>query len=165
MIARFLTPKVILAACFLIIGCVLLRETYAERVVYFTSPDELGPMVYPRYLLWGWILLSAFYLLFPQQKNSLSDIRRALPMLGAVACCIAFYIMLFGLLGLLIATFIFMLVFLYVLKYRDPKRVFIIAGATALLTWCIFEKFLGIPMPTNVLTEMLAAKLTMTLAA
>lgn len=148
------TKKNILALIFIVIGGILLKETYAERVVFYASPDELGPMTYPRYLLWGWLGLSVLYLIFPRKPIDAERIKEWLPSIAAVIASITVYILLFKYIGLLLSTFCFLLLFFYILKYRDPKRVLALACATSVTIWVIFEKLLAIPMPSNVLEKL-----------
>ena len=146
--------KNLLALIFIAIGVYLLRETYAERVVFFTSPDELGPMTYPRYLLWGWLGLSVLYLIVPRKPFDAEGIKIWLPILTAVIASIAAYIFLFKTIGLFISTFCFLLLFFYILNYRDPKRMLVLASATAVIIWVVFEKLLAIPMPGSILGKL-----------
>jgi len=99
------TKKNLLAVLFIAIGVFLLRETYAERVVFYTSPDELGSMTYPRYLLWGWLGLSVLYLIVPRKPFDAEGVRVWLPILATVIATIAAYIFLFKYIGLFISTF------------------------------------------------------------
>jgi hypothetical protein len=146
--------KNLLALIFIAIGVYLLRETYAERVVFFTSPDELGPMTYPRYLLWGWLGLSVLYLVIPRKPFDAEGIKDWLPILTVVIASIAAYIFLFKTIGLFLSTFCFLLLFFYILNYRDPKRMLVLASTTAVVIWVIFEKLLAIPMPGSILGKL-----------
>ena len=148
------TKKNLLALIFIAIGGLLLRETYAERVVFYTSPDELGPMTYPRYLLWGWLSLSVLYLIFPRKPFYAEGIKDWFPILAIVIASIAAYIFLFKYVGIFLSTFCFLLLFFYILNYRDPKRMLVLASATAVLIWFIFEKLLAIPMPGSILGKL-----------
>lgn len=148
------TKKNLLALIFIAIGVFLLRETYAERVVFFTSPDELGPMTYPRYLIWGWLGLSVLYLIVPRKPFDAEGMKVWLPILTAVIASIAAYIFLFKYIGLFISTFCFLLLFFYVLSYRDPKRMLVLASTTAVVIWFVFEKLLAIPMPGSILGKL-----------
>ena len=149
------TLKHLTAVIFLGIGGFLLKETYAERVVFYTSADELGPMTYPRYLLWAWITLSGLYLIIPRKAFDLASITSSLPLLTGSVLSMVFYILMFKYLGLFISTFIFLIVFFYILNYRRPRRMFLLALSTAFFSWLIFEKLLEVPMPTNLLSTLL----------
>lgn len=143
-----------LALLFLGIGGIMLNETYRERTVFFFSPDELGPMTYPRYLLWGWVILSSLYLIIPRKPFNSDLVVRSLPTLVAATASIIGYIIFFKYCGLLIATFLFLLLFFYILGYRQPIRTVGIAASTAAISWLIFEKVLAIPMPSSILQRM-----------
>lgn len=144
-----------LALLFLTIGGFLLKETYRERTVFFFSPDELGPMTYPRYLLWGWVVLSFLYLIIPRRSFDTKQISESIPLLFAVAIAIGIYIVLFKYLGLFISTLLFLIGFFFILGYRHPGKMFSIAFVTATISWLIFEKILAIPMPTSILQTLL----------
>jgi hypothetical protein len=140
-----------IALLFLAVGGFLLKETYRERTVFFFSPDELGPMTYPRYLLWGWVALSALYLIIPRKPFDGKQVIQSLPILIAATAAIGAYIALFKYCGLFVATFLFLLLFFLILGYRHPAKIISIAGITAVISWLIFEKLLAIPMPTSIL--------------
>jgi uncharacterized membrane protein len=142
--------KNLLALIFIAIGVILLKETYAERVVFYISADELGPMTYPRYLLWGWIGLSVAYLLFPQKPFDASEIKSCLPILAVAITTIIVYMFLFKYAGLFVSTLLFLLLFFYILDYRDPKRMILISMSCSAIVWIVFEKLLAVPMPTGI---------------
>ena len=149
-----LRMKNLCALFFLCIGAGMLNQTYAERTVFYASEDELGPMVYPRYLLWAWIVLSFLYFIVPAKKESFSAVWQCLPALGWTTLSIILYILLFNAIGLFCSTFLFMLLFLYILLYRHCWRSVLIAFFTALISWLVFEKMIGMQMPANILTEL-----------
>lgn len=146
-----LTLKHLMAAFFLAAGGFLLKETYAERVVFYASPDELGPMTYPRYLLWAWLVLSGLYLVIPRRGFDLSAIRSSLPLLIGSVLSMVLYMVMFKYLGLFASTFVFLIIFFYILNYRRPWRMVLLAASTAFFAWLIFEKLLEVPMPANIL--------------
>ena len=148
-IRKNLVPLVFIAA-----GLYLLRETYAERVVFYASPDELGPMTYPRYLLWGWLVLSFLYLIFPKKQGDAAGIRASLPMLSWAAASMGAYYLLFRYGGLFESTFLFLLMFFYILHYRDPKKMLAISFSTAFIVWLVFQKLLVVPMPVGIIERL-----------
>lgn len=143
------TPKNFAALVFILAGGFLLRQTYAERVVFYVSQDELGPMTYPRYLLWAWMVLSVLYLVIPRKPFDLSAVKAGFPTLAGSALAMVLYMVLFKYGGLFLSTFIFLVVFFYILNYRHPGRMILLASATALSAWLIFEKLLEVPMPPS----------------
>lgn len=149
---RFIfTLKNFLALFFLTMGGMMLRETYKERTVFFFSPDELGPMTYPRYLLWGWVGLSFVYLILPRRPADIKQIKASLPVLITTTVAVIGYIALFKYFGLFLSTLLFLLLFFYILDYRSPIKMVTIATATATISWLIFEKMLAIPMPESII--------------
>nr|WP_319492179.1 tripartite tricarboxylate transporter TctB family protein [uncultured Desulfobacter sp.] len=101
------TPKNFVALFFILAGGFLLKETYAERVVFYVSSDELGPMTYPRYLLWAWVVLSVFYLVIPRKPFDLSSIKASFKVLAGSALAMVLYMVMFKYLGLIASTFFF----------------------------------------------------------
>ena len=131
-----LSGRTALGLLFLGIGALLLRETYAVDVGAFAVPGEMGTMTYPRILLFGWIGLSILYLLNPGK-----------PGVSKVVASIAVYIILFATVGLPLGTFLFLLLFFYLMRYRDIRRMLPFALLGAGLTWLVFEKILGVVVP------------------
>ena len=121
-----LSGRTALGLLFLGIGALLLRETYAVDVGAFAVPGEMGTMTYPRILLFGWIGLSILYLLNPGKPFNAHDLRASLPGVSKVVASIAVYIILFATVGLPLGTFLFLLLFFYLL---------------------VFEKILGVVVP------------------
>ncbi|MCG8617536.1 MAG: tripartite tricarboxylate transporter TctB family protein [Desulfobacterales bacterium] len=144
-----------IAVLFLAAGAYLLNETYVEREIFYFSADELGPMTYPRYLLWAWMGLSALYLILPREPADLSNIKASLPLLAGGTLAIIIYIVLFKTLGLPISTFLFLMIFFYILRYRNPLKMVGLSITCAVAVWVIFEKLLGVPMPGGILTGLL----------
>ena len=117
-----LSGRTALGLLFLGIGALLLRETYAVDVGAFAVPGEMGTMTYPRILLFGWIGLSILYLLNPGKPFNAHDLRASLPGVSKVVASIAIYIILFATVGLPLGTFLFLLLFFYLMRYRDIRR-------------------------------------------
>ena len=147
---NILTLKNLLALIFVAAGTIFLYDSYKPRSVFYFSPDEMGPMTYPRYLLWGWVGLSTLYLLIPRQPVDLQEIRDSFPALTATVITIVIYMVLLKYVGLFLSTFLFLILFLYSLHYRTIRKMVPIALATALTCWIIFEKLLGVSMPPGV---------------
>ena len=123
-----LSGRTVLGLLFLGIGALLLRETYAVDVGAFAVPGEMGTMTYPRILLFGWIGLSILYLLNPGKPFNAHDLRASLPGVSKVVASIAVYIILFATVGLPLGTFLFLLLFFYLMRYRDIRRMIPLAG-------------------------------------
>ena len=142
-----LSGRTALGLLFLGIGALLLRETYAVDVGAFAVPGEMGTMTYPRILLFGWIGLSILYLLNPGKPFNAHDLRASLPGVSKVVASIAVYIILFATVGLPLGTFLFLLLFFSLMRYRDIRRMIPFALLGAGLTWLVFEKILGVVVP------------------
>lgn len=153
MLKAFNPVKIVTALFFLIAGAVMLYATFEERSVIFAAPDELGPMTYPRYLITGWLALSVMYLFKAQKPFSGQALKTSLPGLVKVTLCIALYIFLFGTIGLIMSTAVFLLIFLPLLGMRKPLVVIGLSALCSALTWVVFVKALGVAMPPNLLLE------------
>ncbi len=151
----WINGKTLLGMIFLAVGLVLLRTTYLERPAFFTDPNELGSLTYPRYLIFGWIAASVLYLVTPAKSKDWANLRRSLPGLAIVTGTIALYIIMFEWLGLVASTFLFLAVFFQVMGYRDLRRGLPIAAFCAVLAWLVFEKLLEVPMPQAFWTDFL----------
>ena len=101
----------------------------------------------PRILLFGWIGLSILYLLNPGKPFNAHDLRASLPGVSKVVASIAVYIILFATVGLPLGTFLFLLLFFSLMRYRDIRRMISFALLGAGLTWLVFEKILGVVVP------------------
>ena len=124
--------------------------TPTHRTRIYTSKDEktarkafLGQGI----LLFGWIGLSILYLLNPGKPFNAHDLRASLPGVSKVVASIAVYIILFATVGLPLGTFLFLLLFFYLMRYRDIRRMIPFALLGAGLTWLVFEKILGVVVP------------------
>ena len=127
-----LSGRTALGLLFLGIGALLLRETYAVDVGAFAVPGEMGTMTYP---------------LNPGKPFNAHDLRASLPGVSKVVASIAVYIILFATVGLPLGTFLFLLLFFYLMRYRDIRRMLPFALLGAGLTWLVFEKILGVVVP------------------
>ncbi len=144
----FQPAKTLLAALFIALGVIMLQAANAPRNLLFINPDEMDAMVYPKVLLYIWLAGSALYAVLPSQDQpDWSGVRRCATGLLSTALAIAAYIFLFSRLGLAVSTFAFLLIFFWILGYRNPRKALPIALVLALLSWLVFEKFLGVTMP------------------
>lgn len=142
-----LSGRTALGLLFLGIGALLLRETYVVDASAFAVPGEMGTMTYPRILLFGWIILSFLYLFNPGKPFNSRELRASLPGVSKVVASIAVYIILFATVGLPLGTFLFLLLFFYLMRYRDIRRMIPFALIGAGLTWLVFQKVLGVVVP------------------
>jgi hypothetical protein len=150
----YFTSKRLVGLLFLISGGILLRETFTFQGGFMMDEGAMGPMSYPRYLLYGWLAASLLYFLFPgkDKAENISQSRKAL-LVAAVA--ITAYVFLFQYVGFLEATIIFLLAFFYAEGYRNYKLAVPIALGSSLLFWFVFEKLLAVPMPGGFLSALM----------
>jgi hypothetical protein len=147
--AHLLTAKKLLAAAFIMIGVVMLRVTYTAEKGFLADSVGMGPMTYPRYLLFGWLAASALYFIFPDTRET-ENIKESIRPVLIAAGMIAGYVVMFFYLGLFMSTSIFLLAFFYVEGYRDLKVGIFTALLGAFVFWFVFEKQLQVPMPEGI---------------
>lgn len=144
------TQKTLTGAVLLAFGALMLKAARAPRDMLFMEEGGMDIMTYPKVLMYALLAATILYLLRPAPDEADSDWRSLRPCwlaLTGAALAYAVYAVAFQYLGLAAGTFLFMLVFFWVMRYRDPKRAVPVAGAGALLAWLVFEKALGVPMP------------------
>lgn len=139
--------RVVMGLVFLGIGVLLLRETQSVELSAFADASEMGTMTYPRFLIWGWLAVSAVYLVTTGSQLNTTELRESLPGLLKCVAAIAFYIWSFGILGLFVSTFCFLAIFFYIMDYRKPMRLLPFSILGAALAWLVFEKVLGVVLP------------------
>jgi hypothetical protein len=150
----FFTSRRLLGLLFILIGAVLLRETYTFQGGFLAESGAMGPMSYPRYLLYGWLGASVLYFGFPG-KDSTEDISQSRKALSIAAVIVTAYVFLFQYIGLLESTTIFLLAFFHAEGYRNYKLAIPIALVSAFLFWFVFEKILAVPMPGGIITALM----------
>lgn len=143
----YISGRTKLGLFFLTLGLLLLYESYTAELSLFSIPGEMPTMLYPRALLFGWLALSCLYILNPEKPFNAQELRASIPGVSKVVASIALYIILFDNIGLLLATFIFLLTFFYIMQYRNIYRTVPYALLGGVLTWFVFEKVLGAVLP------------------
>ena len=138
--------NIVMGAFFLIIGLVLLKVAYEPHEMLFADPNALHIMTYPKILIYIWIIASLFYAFGKKDCYTWDDFKKTKFQLLKVLICIGVYAFAFEYLGLFISTVLFLLLFFWVMNYRNKLTV-PIALLCAAVTWVCFEKLLGIPMP------------------
>ena len=138
--------NILAVGIFLLIGLCLLKVAMAPHEMLFADPNAMHIMTYPKILIFIWIGASVLYLLGPRDENDWYDFKKARIQLGKVLLCIVAYVFTFEYIGLFGSTLLFLLVFFWIMGYRNKLTV-PVAVMVALLAWLSFEKLLGIPMP------------------
>ncbi len=138
--------NIVIGGLFLIIGLVLLKAAYEPHEMLFADPNALHIMTYPKILIYIWLGASLLFLFGKKEHYDWADFRRSLPQLCRALLCIGLYAFAFDYLGLFASTLLFLLLFFWIMNYRNRWTV-PVALACALITWVCFEKLLGIPMP------------------
>ncbi len=145
--------KLVTGGVLFVFGGIMLRAAMEPRVMLFADEGGMDIMTYPKVLLYILLAATVLYVLKPDPDEADCDWRSLLPcwpaLLGAVAS-FGIYAFAFEYLGLAFSTLLFMLVFFYVMHYRDWRKALPIAVAGALITWLVFEKLLGVAMPRGI---------------
>lgn len=131
-------------------GGIMLRAALEPRVMLFADEGGMDIMTYPKVLLCMLLAATALYILRPDPDEADCDWRSLTPCLPALlgaGASYGIYALAFEYLGLALGTLLFMLVFFYVMRYRDRRKALPIAVAGALISWLVFEKLLGVAMP------------------
>ena len=142
--------KTITGAVLLAFGAAMLQAAYLPRDMLFAEEGGMDIMTYPKVLMYALLGMTVLYLLRPAPDEEDSDWRGLLscwPVLAGAVLSFALYGLAFEYLGLGLGTFVFMLMFFWVMRYRDPRRAIPIALAGAAIAWLVFEKALGVSMP------------------
>lgn len=147
----FITGKRVLAVVFIIAGTVMLRATYTAETGFLAYSVGMGPMTYPRYLLFGWLSASVLYFILRGTDGEGESIRESLKAVSIAVLVIAAYVVMFCFLGFLLSTAVFLVVFFYAEGYRNLKVGLPTAISSSVLFWFIFERILEVPMPDGVL--------------
>ena len=138
----------------MISGGILLRETYTFKGGFMLDEGAMGPMTYPRYLLYGWLAASLLYFTFPG-KDKAEEFSQSRKALFVAAVIITAYVFLFQYIGLLESTIFFLLAFFHAEGYRNYKLAIPIALGSSFLFWIVFEKVLAVPMPGGFLSTLM----------
>jgi hypothetical protein len=152
--AAFLSGKRLLALMFIISGAILLRETYTFEGGFLADEGAMGPMSYPRYLLFGWLGASIIFFFFPG-KDRAEDTSKSRKALIKAAIIITAYVFMFVYIGLLESTIIFLLAFFQAEGYRNYKLSIPLTLVSSFLFWFVFERLLAVPMPGGVISALI----------
>ncbi len=150
----FITGKRVLAAVFIISGTIMLRATYTAETGFLAYSVGMGPMTYPRYLLFGWLSSSVLYFILRGTDREVESIVESRRSVSIAAFIIVAYVVMFYFLGFLLSTAIFLVVFFYAEGYRNLKVGLPTAIVSSALFWFVFEKVLQVPMPDGILSYM-----------
>ncbi|HJD96874.1 tripartite tricarboxylate transporter TctB family protein [Mailhella massiliensis] len=146
--------NILVGGIFLLIGLCLLKVAMEPHEMLFADPNAMHIMTYPKILISIWIGASVFYIVGQKDEYDWYDFKKARVQLLKVLLCIVVYIFAFDYAGLFGSTLLFLLIFFWVMGYRN-KLTIPAAVALALLTWLSFEKLLGIPMPRPFFLDLL----------
>ena len=152
---KFSIGRKILGILFILTGALLLRETYTFEGGFMSNASAMGPMTYPRYLLFGWTGASVFFFILPGRKGNPESIQKSKKSLLMAMVLISAYVFMFQHIGLLESTILFLLAFFHAEGYRNLKLSIPIALVSSLAFWYIFEKILSVPMPAGILSALM----------
>lgn len=152
---KFSIGRKALGMVFILTGVLLLKETYTFEGGFMSDASAMGPMTYPRYLLFGWTGASVCFFILPGRNDDRESIQKSGKSLLMATVLITAYVFLFQHIGLLESTILFLLAFFHAEGYRNLKRSVPIALVSSLAFWYIFEKILSVPMPAGMLSALM----------
>jgi hypothetical protein len=140
----------------ILVPCVFIALAILFYVITLSFPEEeAGPAAVPHLWIVVLILLSLSILVQifigksePDQKSGRLDV------LGGFIVSTVGYLITIQFLGYYIATFIFLVVIMYLLSYRKYPMIVAIAGGWLLFAYLVFQRMLYIPLPQGKLIEM-----------
>ena len=143
--------KIVTSGLLLSFVMAMLYAAHAPRNVLFVEPGTMDIMTYPKVLLYALSVAVLVYVVLPahdERSCNWKEVFACWPTLLGTACAYGVYAFLFEYCGLAVSTFLFMLCFFWVMKYRQWRYALPIALIGAIVTWLVFEKILAVPMPT-----------------
>ena len=109
----FFNSSRITALIFLIIGLIFLVEAYNFEPDFVDTSLSMGPMDYPIWLIYGWLIMSLMYFITAKPDPEKVDLSKSrLALLRAVVVIGAYYYS-FPYLGLFASSFLFFMIFLF----------------------------------------------------
>ena len=143
--------EILFAVVMLLAGLVLLLHTYsAQYQMLLTGDGEIGPMFYPRIILYGWCVMAAGMVV--QAARLQAGIVKAFNV-KKVAQAIVLMFALLGLIlcfGFIVAAVPFVYCFARFLGYPHRAKAIAAAIIIPVLLWLVFDKGLGVILPAPV---------------
>lgn len=147
----FFNRNRITALVLMLIGGVFLCSASTFEPGFQDESLVMTPMVYPTWLIYGWLLISLIYFIIGKKSLNTIDVSKSKEALFIVALFIGAYFFLFPFLGLPLSSFLFLVAFFLYEGMRNIKVIIPIALLVSFLFWFIFEQLLNISMPRGVL--------------
>lgn len=141
---------IVVSAGFVLAAVWLLYESYATQEVYLNE-GALHPMTYPRVLLGIWMVLSALHVFSRRVAVNVPSLLRALPAILLITAALLGFTLLLPLLGFSVASFLLLCAVFFILRYPHPLNIMLIAGGTSFFLWFVFQKLIGLPLPSGTL--------------
>ena len=128
----------------------LLYDSYTTKEVYLNE-GALYPMTYPRILLGIWIVLSGLHVFARRVAVDIPSLFKALPTILLITAVLVGFTILLPLLGFPVASFLLLCAVFLILHYRYPIMLTLIAAGASFFLWFIFQKLIGLPLPSGTL--------------
>ena len=140
------SSRLAFSAAMLLIGGGLLAYSYIWGAE-FSAGEEFGPMFYPRFILWLWVLLGAGLVVecrITQAEDTAAINKRSLliSVLSVTGACV-----LLEYLGFLLTCVLFCCVYPLALGYRRTAVAILSAVGFSVATWYVFNSILLIVLP------------------
>lgn len=134
-----------LGGLFLVFGTVCLYEAYTAEIIF--SFDALGPMDYPKVLLYAWLVLTIAYIVIPRESFDPAELIVAAPVLLKTIGNAVIFVLLLPRIGFICSSVIFVSILFYHLGDRNYLKIGGISIISVLSLWVIFEFVLRTPLP------------------
>ena len=108
-------------------------------------------MTYPRILLGIWIVLSGLHVFARRVAVDIPSLFKALPTILLITAVLVGFTILLPLLGFPVASFLLLCAVFLILHYRYPIMLTLIAAGASFFLWFIFQKLIGLPLPSGTL--------------
>lgn len=146
---RYKYQEAIFSALMLAVGLFLLAHTFAGRYQnLLTGDDVLAPMFYPRVVLTGWCLMATGMTINALRLSgtlcktfNVKQVIFAMLLMAAMLTLLVCF-------GFMAGAVPFVFCFALFLGYRHKRRAAAAAFAIPLLLYLIFDKVLGVSLPT-----------------
>ena len=141
---------IVVSVGFILATVFLLYDSYTTKEVYLNE-GALYPMTYPRILLGIWIVLSGLHVFARRVAVDIPSLFKALPTILLITAVLVGFTILLPLLGFPVASFLLLCAVFLILHYRYPIMLTLIAAGASFFLWFIFQKLIGLPLPSGTL--------------
>lgn len=119
--------------------------------VMYLEEGNLHPMIYPRVLLGGLILLLIINARTPQVSVNIHQLKLAIPPILGILFAICIFIAALPSLGFLVSSILMSFLILKILKYKNTLYCFVVSVGACTFFWYVFKALILMPLPVGTL--------------